>query len=240
MARNKGQNSKDNPIRKGRRGPSSTGKRKPRVDQTNWRTKLQTSRVKFDDDQKEIFLRQIAEHGLKGRAAEAAGISMATVHHHSDIDPDFEEAYEQAMQTYRDTLADEVRRRGRDGWLEPVYNKDGRVYEQALDEDGLPILRHKDENRLVRAEEYASWDQEQRNVLESIMVPSYVRKFSDRMLELDIKRVDPSYRDKSSVDLGLAGGGVLLAPAGKTPEEAIAEGEAANEQARKERVEAEK
>lgn len=222
--------------------PSTTGKRNPKVDQSNWRTRLQQSRVKFDDDQKEIYLRELAEHGLKGRAAEAAGVCPQTVGNHLENDPDFEAAHNAALESYRDTLADEVRRRGRDGWLEPVYNKDGRVYESALDDDGLPIMRHKDENRLVYAQEYGHWGAEERKVLEPIMVPAYIRKFSDRMLELDVKRVDPSFRDKSSVDLNHAGGGVLVAPAEMTPEEWIQREQERNKERQdpRERAKAEK
>ncbi len=44
--------------RKKRKHPqaSTTGKADPQVDQTNWRVGLQTSRVKFDDAQKAIYL----------------------------------------------------------------------------------------------------------------------------------------------------------------------------------------
>ena len=40
----------------------------------------------------------------------------------------------------------------------------------------------------------------------------YIRKFSDRMLELQAKRYEPEYRDKSAVDVNVAGG-VLVANA---------------------------
>lgn len=38
----------------------------------------------------------------------------------------------------------------------------------------------------------------------------YIRKFSDRMLELQAKRYIPAYRDKSAVDLNVAGGVLVV------------------------------
>lgn len=221
-----------------RQRPSTTGKRKPKVDQTNWRKRLQQSRIKFDDEQKETFLDELSRHGLKGRAAKAAGVSLQTINNHLEIDPEFEEAHETALSSYRDILADEVRRRGVDGWLEPVYNKDGRVFDQLLDDRNLPIMRHKETGALVHAEEYMAWSKDDVKMLEPIMVPAFIRKFSDRMLELDVKRVDPTYRDKSTVDLNHAGGGVLVAPEGQDPEDWIKEQEEKNKEREDPRIKA--
>jgi len=38
----------------------------------------------------------------------------------------------------------------------------------------------------------------------------YIRKFSDRMLELQAKRYIPAYRDKAAVDLSVAGGVLVV------------------------------
>jgi len=48
----------------------------------------------------------------------------------------------------------------------------------------------------------------------------YVRKFSDRMLELQAKRVDPEYRDKSAVELNVPGGVLVVNPNGVENKEA--------------------
>jgi len=40
----------------------------------------------------------------------------------------------------------------------------------------------------------------------------YIRKFSDRMLELQAKRYVPEYRDKSAVDVNVAGGVLVVNP----------------------------
>ena len=220
-----------------RKYPSSTGKVKNvKADQTNWRVKLQQSRIKFDDDQKQVYLVELAKHGLKGRSARAAGVSNQTVRDHMENDEEFATNYEEALEEYRDLLADEVRRRGADGWLEPVYNKDGRVFEPLMDLDKGVVAYHNKNNEMAwfPSREAASEEGHDRVV----MVPAFVRKFSDRMLELDVKRVDPSYRDKQTIDLNNTGGGVLVAPAGMTVEEAIVEGEKANAIAKKEREEA--
>ncbi len=40
----------------------------------------------------------------------------------------------------------------------------------------------------------------------------YIRKFSDRMLELQVKRYVPEYRDKSAVDVNVKGGVLVVNP----------------------------
>ena len=40
----------------------------------------------------------------------------------------------------------------------------------------------------------------------------YIRKFSDRLLELQAKRYEPEYRDKSAVDLNVTGGVLAINP----------------------------
>lgn len=209
---------------------TTVGKRRPRVDQTNWRQRLMERRIKFDDDQKRIFLREYAATGLKARSAEKATVSLLTINNHIDNDPDFAEAVDEALQTYRDSVVQEVNRRGKVGVLKPVYNKDGRVYEPVYDERTGQMQR-----RAVTVEvkdpKTGEIRQEERDEL--VMVPAFVREFSDRLLELEAKRVEPTYRDKSTIDLNTGGGGVLVAPAGMTPEQWIANAERHNAEADK-------
>ena len=121
--------------------PSSTGKvSNVRADQTNWRRKMQQSRLKFDDDQKERYIECLRATGLKGRAAEFAGVCRQAVQNHRENDPEFVEAADDALEAYRDVVAAEVKRRGVDGWLEPVYHRGQRAMELVLDEDGKPTL----------------------------------------------------------------------------------------------------
>lgn len=195
-------NGKTIPKGQSRKGtqPTSTGKRNPRVDMAAWRVKLQKSRIKFDDDQAEIYLHELAATGLKGRAAEKAGVCMLTVSNRMDNDPDFTVARDAAMQIYNDMVSDAVRERGVIGWKESVYSKGIRVIEPVLNEDGTQRMNAEGE---------------------AVFQYAFIRKFSDRMLELEAKRTNPEYRDKQTIDLNTKGGGVLVAPAGMTAEEYI-------------------
>lgn len=209
---------------------TTVGKRRPRVDQTNWRQKLAERRIKFDDDQKHIFLREYAATGLKCRSAEKATVSLLTINNHIDNDPDFAEAVDEALQTYRDSVVQEVNRRGKVGVLKPVYNKDGRVYEPVYDERTGQMQRR---SVTVEVKDPKTGEIRQEERDELVMVPAFIREFSDRLLELEAKRVEPTYRDKSTIDLNTAGGGVLVAPAGMTPEQWIANAERHNAEADK-------
>ena len=106
---------------------------------------------------------------------EERGLAAATVNRHLDNDPDFVAAYNEANDSYRDVPMAEVKRRGVDGWLEPVYGKDGRVYEFKLNRAGQPVYRTNADGEEV-----------------PVMVPSFIRKYSDSLLILEAKRVDPN------------------------------------------------
>lgn len=189
----------------GDRFPSSTGKRKPNVDQTNWRQQLQVNRIKFDDDMKNTYLHNLAECGRKGMTAAMTGVCRLTVNKHIENDPDFAESVDIVIELYNDSIGGEVKRRGCDGWLEPRFIQGVRALEPILNEDGSEML-NAEGKALFRL--------------------ASVRRFSDRLLELEAKRVDPNYRDKQTIDLNTQGGGVLVAPAGMSAEEFIKHSEA--------------
>lgn len=212
------------------RFPSSTGKRRPRVDQTNWRTRMQQSRIKFDDDQKGVYLRHLSKHGLKGRAAKTAGISNQTINNHRDNDPDFSEAFDAAVDTYRDVVANEVGRRGHVGWLEPVYGKSGRVLDYVIDVKGRVLMTDEEGSRRYVDEH------EDKEAMRPVLVPASIRKFSDQCLLAEAKRVEPAYRERQTIDLNQAGGGVLVAPADVTPEQWVADLEQENKVASERRA----
>ncbi len=157
----------------------------PIADQTNWRKKLQTSRIKFDDEAKEIFLAAFAEHGRKFDAAMAAGVGTLTVSNHCKNDPDFAQAYDEAKAEYRDKFVSKVI-----GQL---------AYEGVLIERKIG-----------------------KNVIET------KRDYPIRLIELELKRVDPTYRDKQEVNIS-GGGGVLVVPAAMTPAEWVADQAKKNE-----------
>lgn len=204
-------------TRRKRPGPreSTTGKvHNVKADQTNWRVKLRQSRIKFDDDQKAIYLKALERTGRKGVAAAAADVCPTTAANHIKNDEEFATLSEQALDRYRDRIAAEVYRRGTEGWEEPVYQKGQRVVEPVLDENGVPRV---DANG------------------QPVYRLASVRRFDTSLLILEAKRVDATYREKQSLDVTSTGGGVLLAPAGMTPEDYMAEAEAANREATKKR-----
>ena len=53
------------------------------------------------------------------------------------------------------------------------------------------------------------------------------RDYPIRLIELELKRIDPSYRDKQEVEIS-GGGGVLVVPAAMTPAEWVADQERKN------------
>jgi len=164
--------------------PTTTGKPNPIADQTNWRNKLQQSRLKFDDGQKKVYCEALAEHGLKGRAAETAGVCRQLVANHLENDPDFLDAVSEAVDRYRDKRVEKAMELAFDGIEVKKYNKDGDLIETRRDH---PI----------------------------------------RLIEMELKRVEPGYREKQTVDMNFTGG-VLVAPAEMTPEDWIAAEQANN------------
>ena len=163
--------------RKPRASTTGRGKR-ARADQTNWRTKLQQSRLKFDDDQKGIYLDALAEHGMKGRAAKTAGVARTTVLNHIENDEEFADLVDDAVQDYRDSFVDHaVHDLAREGVLVQSWDKDGN------------LIREK-------------------------------REYPVPIIQMELKRIEPAYRDKQTIDLN-HGGGVIVAPAGISPEDWI-------------------
>ncbi len=163
--------------------PSTTGVMGP-ADQSNWRTKLQASRIKFDDRQKEVYLQEIAEHSQKRRAAAKAGVCPQTVLNHLENDPEFASAMQSALDEYRDKFVDHAVNLAYEGIEVKKYNKDGDLIEERRD---YPI----------------------------------------RLIELELKRVEPGFREKQQIDLN-HGGGVMVAPAEMSPEEWIRQQEEKN------------
>lgn len=80
---------------------SNTGTRKPVVDDSNWRVKATGKhRIKFDDRAKARYLKELAATGRKWSAEQAAGVARSTVDKHLENDPDFADAFEDAIAAY--------------------------------------------------------------------------------------------------------------------------------------------
>lgn len=173
---------------------------------------------KFTDGVKEIYLKELAATGLRVKSAHTCGVTMLTVRNHLDDDPEFAEAYEEALDTYKETVRQEVHRRSIEGWDEPVFYQGRQALVQLFDDDGKMVM----ENAWVPEEVLGLLppgasatgridDEGQYEIVRPVMVPAVIRKYSDRLLELEAKRVDPAYRDKGQLDVNV-GGGILVVP----------------------------
>jgi len=100
--------------------PKTAARHAARADQTNWRTKLQAARLKFDDAAKERYLTVLAATGFKTRAAKAAGVSCQTVATHVENDPDFAEAMQGALEDYHARFMEHWDRLVYEGTEEPI------------------------------------------------------------------------------------------------------------------------
>ena len=165
----------------GQPAASTTGKKNPLVDMSNWREKLQKSRIKFDDEQKERYLKVLATTGRKGEAADSVGVSRDTVKRHIEIDPDFALAFEDALERYRDRVHDIA---------QSTY--DGRLKK--------PILGGQFKDEVVAHE----------TIIHS------------NILAMELKRVDPSFKDRQEIDMNVKGGVLVVPDAGETKEEYLA------------------
>lgn len=165
--------------------PSTTGKvRGVKADQTTWRRKLQQSKIKFDDDQKAIYLAELAKNAIKSAAAKAAGVCIQTVGDHRANDDEFAQRESDAIDAYREKLLNHHQNLLFEGEITKKYDKDGNEIE----------VKH---------------------------------TYPIRLIELELKRHEPSYRDKQQIELSQTGG-VLVAPDDMDPEEWIKKLEAEN------------
>jgi len=144
------------------------------------------SHLKFDDEQKRIYLEALAEHGMKGAAAKTAGVSNQSVIDHMDNDPEFEEARVKAVETYQAKVITHHQTLLFEGELHEQFDRDGNI-------------------------------------------TSSKRVYPIRLIELELKKVDPNYRDKQQIDVTSTTGGVLVAPAELTPEQWIKQQHEKNE-----------
>lgn len=95
---------------------SNVGTTKPVVDDTNWRVKVVARhRIKFDDVAKQRYLDKLSETGRRWLAEEAAGVAHSTVADHLSKDPEFEEAYNDALRAYADKGISKIERDALDG-----------------------------------------------------------------------------------------------------------------------------
>lgn len=180
------------------------GRKDAVVDQTNWRQQIrEPHKQNFDDAKKARWIAAYSRTNNITHSNKICGIHHATYQWHRRNDPEFRQAIISATQDHRDTVAEEVLRRGRDGWLEPVYSSGKRAMTPLIDD--VTMLPKFDHNGNV------------------LMVPASIRKYDSQLLQLEAKRVDHSYRERGSETSDDDTGGVLVAPSTKTPEQYIKE-----------------
>jgi hypothetical protein len=70
---------------------------------------------------RERFVAAFELTGNVSAAARAAGVHRGTAYRHRQVEPEFRAAWDEAGEVAADALEAEVRRRGMEGWEEPVY-----------------------------------------------------------------------------------------------------------------------
>ena len=70
----------------------------------NWRVRIKSQQLKFDDEAKGRFLAEYAKHGRIGDSCKAAGVSHTTYLKHLESDTDFGEACLMAEKDYQSRL----------------------------------------------------------------------------------------------------------------------------------------
>lgn len=92
------------------------------------RIRVLNPKSRLTEQAKIKFLTYVADKGQRYVAAQSIGFTFQGVEHHLKKDPEFQHLFDAAMALYRDKLDNEIRRRGVDGWDEPVFNyKSGEV-----------------------------------------------------------------------------------------------------------------
>lgn len=150
-----------------------------RANMDNWRTKLQASKVKFDDVRKGIYLNHLRQFGRKQQACDCAGVCFQTVQDHIDNDPEFAAAREAALNNYRDIVQ------------ELAY--------KLMNGIKKPIVGGKDKDEIITHE----------------------LVHATNLLAMEMRKTNAEYKERSEVDLNNKGGGVLVVPAGISPEDFV-------------------
>jgi len=132
--------------------------------------KLVSDTHKFGIEEKQIVIRQLADHGRIGAAARAAGVTIKTVKRHVKDDSNFAECVTEALEVYKDRLL---------------------AHHQKL---------------VFEGEEKRSYDREGNLI-------SIETRYPVRLIELELKKHDPGYRDKQEISHEHRGG-VMVVPDG--------------------------
>lgn len=135
-----------------------------------WRSEYRKKQHKFDDIQKEIFLKDYALHGKMALAAAKAGVCLQTVRNHMEKDTEFEKVVGEVQWQVHQRIVKQLETEFIEGYTQPIFSKDG-----------------------------------------LFLGDKKIMETAGRIAVL--KRHDPEYRDRSEVDVKMAGG-VLVIPSG--------------------------
>lgn len=69
-----------------------------------------------------VFLAEFRLTGMKLASCEAAEVTLPTVAKARELDPEFEEDFQNAITAYKESLEVEAHRRAVEGWDEPVFS----------------------------------------------------------------------------------------------------------------------
>src|SRR6516225_5558961 len=116
-----------------------------------------------------LFLQALAHTGNVSRSCKAAGVQRSLAYEWRNEIPEFRSAWDGALETYADLLEQELDRRGREGWEEPVVYQ-GKQCWAWVDEAGQPCTP---DNQSAQR------------------VPLVIRRFSDTCLLARLKAERP-------------------------------------------------
>lgn len=104
------------------------------------------SKLPFDDILRDVYLEELEKVGQPRRCARAVGVSYSSVQAAVKNEPEFRDAYQDAMGLFSEAVEEEVRRRAMDGVEEPVFYKGESKETVNRKSDGLLTLLVKAKN----------------------------------------------------------------------------------------------
>lgn len=133
-------------------------------------------------NKQEAFLKAYALSANLSKAARDAGIVRDLHYQWMREDPFYPDLFEQCRREAAQSLEDEAVRRGKEGIEQPVIYQGKVCYEDIIDPETGEVTGSR---KLI------------------------VREYSDALLKMVLTKFDPSYRDKSAVELTGANGGPI-------------------------------
>ena len=95
----------------------------------------------FTAERKKVYIGLVARSGRRVQSAKEIGVCYSTVCHHQNNDPDFAAAVDEAVDLYRDSIDEEVGRRGMKGVAEDIWYQGTVVGQRVVYSDQL-LLAH--------------------------------------------------------------------------------------------------